>query len=299
MKRLALVTVLSVPLFLLACAPEGPEAPPPSMPRTAIALSSDGVAIEYDVRGSGPLALVFIHGWICDRAHWRHQVDVFDDEHTVVTLDLAGHGNSGIDRSNWTIHQFGADVQAVVEALDLPRVILVGHSMGGQVALDAAARMPDRVLGVVGADTLHNVEKAMNVEGWSSLMARYEADFAGTCEQFAEYMFPEPTDDAGLADWVQDNMCDADPVVAVAVGREMPRIDQPAMLAALAVPVRCINSTRTAPTDVEANRRHGDYDAVLMDDVGHFVMLERPEEFNWRLADAVEELTGAGSAEDS
>jgi len=293
MKRLALVTVLLVPLVLLACSSEKPDATASPMPTTATATSSDGVAIAYEVRGSGPVALVFIHGWICDRTHWRHQVEAFDDDHTVVTLDLAGHGSSGVDRESWTIDQFGADVQAVVEALDLPRAILVGHSMGGQVALDAAARMPDRVLGVVGADTLHNVETVIDPERWSSLMASYEADFAGTCETFAEYMFPEPTEDPGLADWVRDNMCDADPIVAVAVGRELPKIDQPAMLGALDVPVRCINSSRTAATDIEANRRHGDYDAVLMDGVGHFVMLERPEEFNRLLADAVEELTGA------
>ncbi|MEE8411011.1 MAG: alpha/beta hydrolase, partial [Acidobacteriota bacterium] len=73
----------------------------------------------------------------------------------------------------------------------------------------------------------------------------------------------------------------------------MPALDQPAMLAAAGVPVRCINSAKTAVTDIEANLRHGNYDAVLMEGVGHFVMLERPEEFNRLLAEAVEELTGA------
>ncbi len=285
--------VLLGPLVLAACSSEEPGVSAPAVPVTATATSADGVAIEYDVRGSGPVALVFIHGWICDRTHWRHQIDAFADGHTVVTLDLAGHGSSGTDRENWAIEHFGADVQAVVEALDLPRVILVGHSMGGQVALDAAARMPERVLGVVGADTLHNVEAAVDPDQWNSLMAMYEADFAGTCVQFVEYMFPEPSEDAGLADWVRDNMCDADAEIAIAVGRQMPNLDQPAMLAAAGVPVRCINSAKTAVTDIEANLRHGNYDAVLMDGVGHFVMLERPEEFNRLLAEAIEELTGA------
>jgi pimeloyl-ACP methyl ester carboxylesterase len=73
----------------------------------------------------------------------------------------------------------------------------------------------------------------------------------------------------------------------------MGRLDQAAMLAAAGVPVRCINSTKTGVTDIEANLRHGNYDATLMEDVGHFVMLERPEEFNRFLAEAIEELTGA------
>ena len=293
MKRLAFGMVLSLLALVVACSSEEPVVPPRTTTVTATTTSADGVAIEYDVRGTGPIALVFIHGWICDRTHWRHQVDAFADGHTVVTLDLAGHGNSGSDRDGWTIDRFGADVQAVVEALDLPRVILVGHSMGGQVALEAAARMPDRVLGVVGADTLHNVETAVDPDQWNRLMAMYETDFAGTCMSFAESMFPEPTEDAGLPGWIRDNMCDADPEIAIAVGRQMPTLDQPAMLAAVDVPVRCINSAKTAATDIEANLRHGNYDAVLMEGVGHFVMLERPEEFNRLLAEAVEELTGA------
>ncbi len=147
---------------------------------TANVMSADGVAIGYDVRGSGPVALVFIHGWMCDRTHWRHQIDAFAEGHTVVTLDLAGHGNSVGNRDSWTIDRFGADVQAVVEVLDLPRVILVGHSMGGPIALEAAAHMPDRVLGVVGVDTLHNVEAVIDTDGWNRLMKMYETDFAGT-----------------------------------------------------------------------------------------------------------------------
>ena len=293
MKRFALGMVLLLPAVFVACSSEEPPDSSPALPLTATVKSADGVAIEYEVRGAGPVALVFIHGWICDRTHWRHQVDAFAGGHTVVTLDLAGHGNSGKDRDDWTADRFGADVQAVVEALDLPRVILVGHSMGGQVALEAAARMPERVLGVVGADTLHNVETAVDPDQWNSLMKMYEADFAGTCANFVKYMFPEPTEDTGLSDWVRGNMCDADAEIAIAIGRQMPSFDQSAMLAAAAVPVRCINSGKTAVTDIEANLRYGDYNAVLMEGVGHFVMLERPEEFNRLLAEAVEELTGA------
>jgi len=261
--------------------------------KTAIASSADGVEIEYETHGDGPVALVFVHGWMCDRAHWRGQIETFSADHTVVTLDLAGHGKSGDGRDEWTFDRFGADVRAVVEALDLPRVILVGHSMGGPVALAAASRMPERVLGVVGVDTLHNVEATMDPDRWEQLMAQYEADFGATCEGFIQFMFPEPTADPGLPEWVRENMCDADPATAVAVGRQMATLDQAAMLAAAGVPVRCINSAKTGVTDIEANKRHGDFDATLMEDVGHFVMLERPGDFNRLLAEAIEELTGA------
>ncbi|NIM63666.1 MAG: alpha/beta fold hydrolase, partial [Acidobacteria bacterium] len=236
--------VLFLFVFAAGCAPEEPEVAAAAEPLVATTSSADGVSIEYEMRGAGPVALVFIHGWTCDRTHWRYQVDTFAEGHTVVALDLAGHGKSGGDRGEWTIEGFGADVQAVVEALELPRVILVGHSLGGPVALAAAARMPERVLGVVGVDTLHNVEQQIDAEGWDRLIAMYENDFVGTCERFAEMMFPEPTEDPELPSWTRENMCDADPEIAIAISRMMPKLDTPALLAAAGVPVRCINSTK-------------------------------------------------------
>jgi pimeloyl-ACP methyl ester carboxylesterase len=96
-----------------------------------IALSADGVPIHYDVQGTGALALVFVHGWCCDRHSWDRQVDAFAPSYTVVRLDLAGHGASGQARTQWTMAAFGQDVVAVVEQLRLVQVVLIGHSMGG------------------------------------------------------------------------------------------------------------------------------------------------------------------------
>ena len=95
-----------------------------------IAISVDGVPIHYDVQGNGATALVFVHGWCCDRHYWDRQVSHFP-HYTVATLDLAGHGESGRDRTRWTMPAFGQDVVAVVEQLGLEQVVLIGHSMGG------------------------------------------------------------------------------------------------------------------------------------------------------------------------
>jgi pimeloyl-ACP methyl ester carboxylesterase len=106
----------------------------------------DGERIAYEVRGKGNLAIVLVHGWSCDRSYFQHQLESFSDRYTVVTLDLAGHGESTLGRENYTIALFGADVAAVVRKLDLKRVVLVGHSMGGDVvvAAGAAAQGPGR-----------------------------------------------------------------------------------------------------------------------------------------------------------
>jgi hypothetical protein len=101
----------------------------PTAPRTIGAVKTpDGVEIRYEVAGSGEPALVFVHGWSCDRSYWRAQVDHFAASHRTVALDLGGHGESSLGREDWTMASFAGDVRAVVEALDLRGVVLVGHS---------------------------------------------------------------------------------------------------------------------------------------------------------------------------
>lgn len=58
--------------------------------------SADGLPVRYEVLGDGTPALVFVHGWSCDRRYWDGQVGYFADRHRVVAIDLAGHGESGL-----------------------------------------------------------------------------------------------------------------------------------------------------------------------------------------------------------
>ena len=77
---------------------------------TGAATARDGVDIHYEAMGSGSPALLFIHGWNCDRRYWAGQLAYFAEQHQVDAIDLAGHGESGLQRTEWTIGQFGADV---------------------------------------------------------------------------------------------------------------------------------------------------------------------------------------------
>ena len=130
------------------------------------AKGADGVTIHYDRAGKGKPALVFVHGWSCDRTYWAKQFDAFAGQYTVLNIDLAGHGESGTDRDDWSIKSFGADVASVVVAEELYDVVLIGHSMGGSVVVDAARRLGDRVSLVVAVDTLQEAgNKPMSKKG--------------------------------------------------------------------------------------------------------------------------------------
>jgi pimeloyl-ACP methyl ester carboxylesterase len=259
-----------------------------------IVESADGVPISYEVYGSGEPTLVFIHGWSCDARYWRAQVPHFAANHRVVVIDLAGHGHSGLEREEYTMAAFGADVESVVGDIDAAQVILVGHSMGGPVSVAAAQRMPEKVLGIVGVDTFQDVGREMTREEFNTWMAPMKQDFREGARQFVPQMFIETTD-AVLRDWVVADMSAAPPEVAISAMEQMllDTLSGKALSAitSLQTPVVAINAD-IWPTNIEANREHIDqFDAVIMEETDHFLHMAVPEAFNRELEQVIASLT--------
>ncbi|AMD01473.1 alpha/beta fold hydrolase [Halomonas chromatireducens] len=248
--------------------------------------SADGVPIAYEVQGRGEPTLVFIHGWSCDGRYWRGQLPYFSQTHRVVTIDLAGHGHSGLGRESYTMPAFGEDVKAVLDDLEVEQAILIGHSMGGPVSVEAARLMPERVIGIVGVDTFHHVAPQMTQSDLEDMLSPMQQDFTGAARHFVASMFLESTDPE-LRDWVVHDMTAAVPEVALSAFQDMGtrHIDGEAAqhFAELTVPVVAINADMW-PTDVEANRQLlPEFDAVIMEDTDHFLHMARPEAFNREL----------------
>ena len=288
-------------LFLAACAPPDSSDAGVAAAGVATALSTDGVPIVYEVFGEaraeanpGAPTLVLIHGWSCDRGYWEAQVEPFAARYRVVTLDLAGHGDSGLDRENWTIASYGADVTSVVEELDLESVILVGHSMGGDVAVDAARLMPDRVVAMVWIDTYSQLGTPRTPESIREFVAPLRADFvANTYALVREGLF-RPDSDSALVERVARDMSAAPADVAVrslessfANSAVVPVVLQEE----LDLPVVAINPDNGS-TDVASMESYG-VEVVLVPNVGHFMMMEDPERFNAILTDVIEGLGGS------
>ena len=186
--------------------------------------AEDGVRLVYDVRGKGDTALVFIHGWACNRSFWHEQVDNFAQQYYVVSVDLGGHGEFQANRDVWSIAAFGGDVKVIVEQLDLAEVVLIGHSMGGMVALECARLMPKRVVGIVGVETLHDAEFVYNKEMTKKAVENFKSDFRGTMTSFVRSAFVEGTN-PNLIDWVVSKACAANQEAALGVILEMPNLD--------------------------------------------------------------------------
>ncbi|MEO5617695.1 MAG: alpha/beta hydrolase [Candidatus Eisenbacteria bacterium] len=255
--------------------------------------SPDGVPVRYEVHGAGMPALVFIHGWSCDRSYWEGQVKPFSRDFRVVAVDLAGHGESGLGREAWTIEAFGGDVAAVVEELGIERVVLIGHSMGGAVILEAARRLPGRVEGLVWVDAYKRLGVSRTPEQVQALMAPFRANFEETTRAFVRGMFP-PGSDEFLVDRVAADMSAALPAVALGALESGATYDREvaAALQELSLPVVAINS-EYPPGDIESMKRYG-VDVVHIPEVGHFPMMEDPEGFNTLLSGVIAQLVRRG-----
>jgi pimeloyl-ACP methyl ester carboxylesterase len=246
-------------------------------PHTGVVAAADGVPLHYSMYGAGSPALILVHGFSCDQNYWNEQVAPFSRDFRVVTMDLAGHGESGLGRKEWTMEAYGSDVAAVVEALDLKSVILIGHSMGGAVILKAA--------------TYEDFATWWTTEEMEEFLAPFRENFVEAADPWIRSMFLENSDPAFIEQIVTD-MSSAPPEVALAslesaitvmVGRE-----RTTALRGLDAPVFVINADY-GPTDVESMERDG-VEVHIIPGTGHFFMMEDSARFNSVLTDVVESI---------
>ena len=298
LRKLSILLALMLALagsILISCQNETDTPSVATGPVVDSVASADGVMIHYEVVGQGEPALIFVHGWSCDRSYWKNQVDEFAETYKVVTVDMGGHGGSGLGREDWTLPAFGADVAAVVKKLNPGKVVLIGHSMAGAVNIHAAQQLPGRVIGLIGADTYHELDVALSPEQVAEMTAPFRADFAGTMNGFVRGMFAENSDSA-LVDWVAADMSAAPPEVAISTLENYISSNARAILEEVRLPIRAINADKW-PTDLENNRKHAaSFEIKLMPGIGHFVMQEDPVTFNRLLHETLDELTGKSGA---
>jgi pimeloyl-ACP methyl ester carboxylesterase len=252
-------------------------------------VTSDGNRMPYSVGGknNADVTIVFVHCWMCSGAFWTQQLPAVAADYRTVTLDLPGHGEATSERADWTVSGFGEDVAGLIGDLGFSDVILVGHSMGGPVSLRVAALLPGIVKGIIAVDSLHDADFKFEGEEIEAFMKAFETDFVGTCESFVNQMFLE-ADVQPVIDQVRETGCDISRGnVGTALMRDFGTIDMPAWFRDAGVPIRAINASAPNPTEIEINRKYADFEAVLMDGVGHYLHMTRPRAFNGLMTEAL------------
>ncbi|HTW39172.1 MAG TPA: alpha/beta hydrolase [Steroidobacteraceae bacterium] len=275
----------------------GSSSGPAREPRSAplVTDSADGVHIEYHVYGHGEPAVVLIHGWSCNSTYWREQIPALESRYTTVTLDLAGHGGSGRNRSDWSMAAFGQDVAAVVQRLPNHRIVLVGHLMGGPVALEAAPLIGERLIGIVGVDTFRSLGLPPPPhQVVDRQIAAFRSDFVGEMHRFVPLLFAKSAPRAFVHE-VADDMAHEPPRIAIATLVGLNSMDYATLLPRIHVPIVAIDSySGRMVSEARIRKLAPGFRLITLGSPGDFLMLEAPREFNPILLHEIAALANAG-----
>ncbi len=216
-------------------------------------LDRDGVHLGYDEAGSGESSMLLIHGAFADRSSYVEQFHHFAEEHRVVAVDLRGHGESDKPDEEYSIPGFAEDVAWMADQLGLVAPTVIGHSLGGPVAVELAGH-----LGVGRA--IATLDSPSVIPGWTLLHpgkydeAIHSDDFRETLRGFlaAAYL---PVDDA---ERLREGLDRVDQVPAHVVRRTWDALmqwDPTSALEALEVPFLYLDHGQP-DVDYELLRRH-------------------------------------------
>ncbi len=308
-SKLATALLGATAVLLVACSKKEP--PPPAPPAASaekaqptegsprIAIAPDGVHVQYRLYGTGEPALVFIHGWSCDSNYWREQIPEFKKKYTIVTVDLAGHGGTDGNRSDWSMANFGQDVTTAVAALPNQKLILVGHSMGGPVAIEAARLLKGRVIGIIGVDTFKTIGAPVPTAAQLDAAVKpFEANFIGYTREVVTGHFFAPGANAELVRKVAYDMSLSPTKVAIPSMRAVLGYDFGPPLKEIDVPIVAINSSLGEPVnELRIRKVLPKFHAVTLDGLGHFRMMEAPARFNPALEAEIQALLPASAPE--
>jgi pimeloyl-ACP methyl ester carboxylesterase len=258
-----------------------------------LVTSADGVHIEYHVYGDAEPAVVLIHGWSCDGNYWKEQIAPLKAKYTTVTVDLAGHGASGANRTDWSMGNFGEDVAAVVRQIHNKKVILVGHSMGAPVALEAARRIGDRVVGIIAVDSFKTIgQKPLPELQIEKMLKPFRDDFIGHTREFVTTGFFTPESDPKFIQKVAYDMSLEQPQVAVASMQSLLKMDIDAILPEIKAPIAAINSDLSPTDEARIKKTLPDFKLITIPKTGHFLMMEAADRFNPVLIQEIDALAG-------
>jgi 3-oxoadipate enol-lactonase len=125
---------------------------------TEIYITVDNVRVCYNDSGDSPIPIMFIHGFPFNKDSWQPQVDFLRERHRVITYDVRGFGKSELGDDEASIIQYADDLIGLMDALEIPKAIVCGLSMGGYILMNAVHRYPDRFEGIILADTQCNAD---------------------------------------------------------------------------------------------------------------------------------------------
>jgi pimeloyl-ACP methyl ester carboxylesterase len=243
--------------------------------RPTRAASVDGANVHWTSTGSGPV-IIFVHGWTCDESSWQSQVPAFRQRYRVITLDLPGHGRSDLPKDGkFSIELFARAVEAVRSEAKIERAVFVGHSMGTPVIRTYALMYPSRVEGLVLVDGL--VQAAGTAPAFTP-PPMVGAEGLKARENMVRGMFG-PATTPQLQEHILKMMLGTKE--ATAAGAMLATWDQSWVKNdPIAVPTLAVYAARPLAARDAISRIFPKAEYHEIPESAHFLMMEKPDEFN-------------------
>jgi pimeloyl-ACP methyl ester carboxylesterase len=261
-------------------------------------IERENLKITYQETGTGEITLLFVHGAFINMDYWSAQVDYFKHHYRVITIDLPGHGASGKNRTAWNIHEYGKDVCTLINELGLKNIILIGHSMGGDVILEVATQCAECVIGFIGIDNFKNAGSAMPEEFESQIayiLEMLKNDFANTSEGYARQALLSASTDKAIAERVVADYRHMDKEIGISLisdvftyyGRERE-------LMSLMRHKMYLLNVDNYPTNDQLLKKYAasGFEITSIKGTCHYPMIENANEFNRLLEEIIMKING-------
>jgi pimeloyl-ACP methyl ester carboxylesterase len=249
----------------------------------------DGIPLHSSSRGTGPKTVILVHGWTCDDSTWEAQVPALSKEYRVLTLDLPGHGKSGSPKDGtFSMELFARAVEAVRAEAKADKVVLVGHSMGTPVVVQYAQMFPQHIAALVFVDGLLRI-------GRDTPIARNPQQFTGpegrkAREAMVRGMFSASTTPA-MQSHILNMMLGTSEATAVGSLKATWEIPTP-KYQVIQSPVLGLYADHSGLADRQFMKTtYPNLQYTEIPGTGHFLMLEKPDEFNHHLLDFLKTLS--------
>lgn len=261
-----------------------------------ISLRNDSVNIYYQQKGGGDTTLLFLHGWGINSSYWFDQLEYFSENYNVYALDLPGFGQSTAKRKNWTVEEYARDVLAFIQGLQLKNVVLIGHSMSGDIVLEIALQNSPSIIGVIGIDNFKLVGVKFSPEQmkeFTSFIDLMEKDYPKMSAAYADQYLFSPSTDSMDRNRVKQDFASADQAIAMSTLKEVMNYgaNESEKLKNLNYTLYLLNSN-TYPTNIDGLEKSckSSFKVYEINATGHYPMIEKPEDFNIILDQLLKEL---------
>ncbi|GAA4313541.1 hypothetical protein GCM10023115_29860 [Pontixanthobacter gangjinensis] len=305
MRKGILASLLCLVITALTAQQKIKETVTYDLPVKSIQINSETIA--YTDQGAGEQSLLFVHGLSSNLDAWKKNVKGLENDFRCIAIDLPGYGKSSRGKTDFSLAEYAGMLKELAQKLDLKKVSLVGHSMGGQIAMHSVIQYPETFENLVliapaGIETFTEQEATVMKSAYTPAMvinasdeqvlANYKLNF---------YSFPEdaqPMVDQRIAmksaedfpDYAETVVNNIHAMLDEPVISEISKIDLPVLMIFgnndMLIPNKYFHPSQSIDGLIETSRQKFDQlEVKTVDEAGHFVNFEKAEEVNQAIRD--------------